>query len=58
LNIDEPTDQSGNPLYYAMDYGRMTPFLWQGMREIIQRLEALESENRNLKTRIEILEAK
>ena len=58
LNIDEPTDQSGNPLYYAMDYGRMTPFLWQGMREIIQRLEALEFENRNLKSRIETLEAK
>ena len=56
LNRDEPTDPCGNPLYYAMDYGRMTPFLWQGMREIIQRLEALESENRILKSRIEILE--
>jgi hypothetical protein len=58
LNRDEPTDPCGNPLYYAMDYGRMTPFLWQGMREIIQRLESLESENRELKSRIEILESK
>jgi hypothetical protein len=58
LNKDEPTDSCGNPLYYAIDYGRMTPFLWQGMREIIQRLEALESENRDLKSRVEILESK
>jgi hypothetical protein len=58
LNRDEPTDPCGNPLYYAIDYGRMTPFLWQGMREIIQRLDALESENRELKSRIELLESK
>ena len=57
-NIEEPTDACGNPIYYAIDYGRMTPFLWQGMREIIQRLDALESENRNLKSRIEVLESK
>jgi hypothetical protein len=57
-NIDEPTDSSGNPIYYAMDYGKMTPFLWQGMREIIQRLEMIEIENSDLKTRIEILESK
>ena len=55
-NIEEPTDPCGNPIYYAIDYGRMTPFLWQGMREIIQRLDSLESENRDLKSRIEILE--
>jgi len=58
MNKDEPTDVCGNPIYYAIDYGKMTPFLWQGMREIIQRLDSLESENRNLKTRIEILESR
>jgi hypothetical protein len=58
LNRDDPTDACGNPLYYAMDYGKMTPFLWQGMREIIQRLDALESENRDLKSRVQILESK
>ena len=55
-NIEEPTDSCGNPIYYAIDYGRMTPFLWQGMREIIQRIDALELENRDLKYRLEILE--
>ena len=57
-NIDEPTDVCGNPIYYAMDYGKMTPFLWQGMRELIQRIENVESENRELKSRIEVLESK
>ena len=56
-NIDEPIDVCGNPIYYAMDYGRMTPFLWQGMREIIQRLDNLESENINLKSRVQVLES-
>jgi NDP-sugar pyrophosphorylase family protein len=56
-NIDEPTDLCGNPVYYTMDYGRMTPFLWQGMREIIQRLEVLEMENIDLKSRISRLES-
>ena len=57
-NIDEPTDLSGNPVYYGIDYGKMTPFLWQGMRELIQRLEKLESENQDLRKRVEILEMK
>ena len=54
--IEEPIDLSGNPLYYAIDYGRMTPFLWQGMREIMQRIEQLEHENAQFKERIRILE--
>jgi len=58
INVDEPADPSGNPIYHAMDYGRMTPFLWQGMREILQRLDALESENRELKLRVDQLEAR
>ena len=56
-NIDEPVDLSGNPLYYAIDYGRMTPFLWQGMREVMRRIETLESENAELKTRIRTIES-
>jgi hypothetical protein len=58
LNIDEPVDICGNPIYYSIDYGKMTPFLWQGMREIIQRLEVLENENKQLKLRVENLESK
>jgi hypothetical protein len=54
--IEEPVDLSGNPIYYTIDYGRMTPFLWQGMREIMQRVEQLENENKEFKERIRILE--
>ena len=54
--IEEPVDLSGNPIYYTIDYGRMTPFLWQGMREIMQRVEKLETENKEFKERIRILE--
>ena len=56
-NIDEPLDLSGNPLYYSIDYGHMTPFLWQGMREIIQRLDKLEKENAELRSRMDLLTA-
>jgi hypothetical protein len=42
-SLDEPTDANDNPIYYSIDYGRMTPFLWQAMREIIQKLDSLES---------------
>ena len=48
-SLDEPLDNDGNPIYYSMDYGRMTPFLWQGMREILQRVDALEKENAAIK---------
>jgi len=48
-SLDEPLDNAGNPIYYSMDYGRMTPFLWQGMREILQRVDALEKENAAIK---------
>ena len=48
-SLDEPLDNAGNPIYYSMDYGRMTPFLWQGMREILQRLDTLEKENAAIK---------
>jgi hypothetical protein len=54
--VEDPVDLSGNPIYYTIDYGRMTPFLWQGMREIMQRLEHIEAENTQLKERIRILE--
>jgi hypothetical protein len=55
-SLDEPLDKNGNPIYYSMDYGRMTPFLWQGLREIIKRIECLETENVDLKRRISLLE--
>jgi len=57
-NIDEPVDDSGNPIYYTIDYGRMTPFLWKGMKEVMQKINSLEKENELLVERIKILESK
>jgi hypothetical protein len=47
-NPDEPLDMSGNPLFYGLDYSRMTPFLWQGMRELMNRVQELEETVRQL----------
>ena len=58
FNEEEPVDLSGNPIYYTIDYGRMTPFLWQGMKEIMQKLDRLETENKKLVERIAVLESK
>jgi hypothetical protein len=58
FNEEEPVDLSGNPIYYTIDYGRMTPFLWQGMKEIMQKLDRLETENKKLVERIASLESK
>jgi hypothetical protein len=58
FNDEEPVDLSGNPVYYTIDYGRMTPFLWKGMKEIMQKLDRLETENKRLVDRIVALESK
>ena len=48
-SVEEPVDLSGNPLYYAMDYGRMTPFLWKGLQETMREIDSLKAENEQLK---------
>jgi hypothetical protein len=48
-SVEEPIDLSGNPLYYAIDYGRMTPFLWKGVQETMREIDSLKTENEQLK---------
>jgi hypothetical protein len=50
-SADAPVDTAGNPLYYSLDYGRMTPFLWQGVRELMDKVQRLEAEVRELRDR-------
>ena len=52
-SVEEPIDLSGNPLYYAIDYGRMTPFLWKGLQETMQEIDSLKAENAQLKDLIQ-----
>jgi hypothetical protein len=58
VNIDEPTDSQGNPMYYSIDYGKMTPYLWKGMQESMQEIASLKTQLANLETRISLLESK
>jgi hypothetical protein len=48
-SVEEPVDLSGNPIYYGIDYGRMTPFLWKGLQETMQEIDSLKKENAQLK---------
>ena len=48
-SVEEPVDLSGNPIYYGIDYGRMTPFLWKGLQETMQEIDSLKKENAVLK---------
>ena len=48
-SAEEPLDLSGNPLYYAIDYSRVTPILWKGLQETMQEIDSLKKENDLLK---------
>ena len=63
-NIPEgkkPGDSTGaftdNPDYQGIDYGHMTPVLAAAIKELITKVETLESENTSLKTRVTTLES-
>jgi hypothetical protein len=47
--IEEPIDLSGNPIYYGMDYGKLTTFLWKGLQETMREIDSLKAENEQLK---------
>ena len=47
--IEDPIDLSGNPIYYGLDYGRMTSFLWKGVQETMREIDSLKAENEQLK---------
>ena len=46
----DPVDASGNAMYYAIDYSKMTPHLWGAVDDLIR-------ENAQLKQRIARIEA-
>jgi hypothetical protein len=46
--LDEPTDESGKPLYYGIDYGRLTPLLCKGLQETMQEIDSLKRERQIL----------
>jgi hypothetical protein len=44
-----PVDASGNPHYYTIDYGKITPYLCKGLQETIHEIEQLRDEIAELK---------
>jgi len=40
-----PTKSDGTPWIYGVDYGKMTPYLWSGLQELIYKVEALENKS-------------
>ena len=48
--FEDPVDASGNPVYYSIDYSKMTPHLWGAVDDLIR-------ENTQLKQRIARIEA-
>jgi hypothetical protein len=60
LNIDTstsdseaPTDKNGKPIYYSIDYGKITPYLCKGLQEAILEIEKMKQEIDTLKRQIE-----
>jgi len=56
-NIEFPTDYSGNPLYYTLDYSKMTPYLWKGLQEAIQTIESQQKQINALTEKVDALVA-
>jgi outer membrane murein-binding lipoprotein Lpp len=54
-SLDEPTDASGNPVYYSIDYGRMTTYLWKGLQETMKKVDQLTTTVDQLTTTVDQL---
>jgi hypothetical protein len=55
-NDDCPvTKESGEPVYYTIDYGKMTPYLCKGLQEVMSETEQLKREIAELKAQIQSL---
>jgi hypothetical protein len=64
-DFENPIDKDGNPRYYGLDYGRFTPYLTKALQETLEiietqsaRITAVETENAQLKARLESLETR
>jgi hypothetical protein len=42
---ENPTKEDGSPWIYGVDYGKMTPYLWSGLQELIYEVENLKRIN-------------
>ena len=54
---ENAVDDDDNPIYQAMDAGRLVPLLTGALKEAIAKIETLETEMTALKARVTALEA-
>jgi len=47
FDIENPIKTDGDPYYYGLDYGKLTPFLTKALQETIERLETLTDKIKN-----------
>jgi len=52
---DCPVTKDGEPIYYTIDYGKMTPYLCKGLQEVMSETEQLKQEIAELKAQIQSL---
>ena len=55
-SLDNPVDASGNPVYLAMDYSKLTTCLWKGLQESVEIIETQQTKIETQQTKIEKLE--
>lgn len=56
VDDDEPVDPvTGEPCYLSMDYGKLTPILWQHQKELVAEIESLKENNFHLQSQVDDL---
>jgi hypothetical protein len=50
--FENPIDYSGNPLFYTLDYSKMTPYLWKGLQEAIHQIEHQQTQINELQSQV------
>jgi hypothetical protein len=55
IEDDCPVSLDGNPVFYTIDYGKMTPYLCKGLQEVMSETEQLKQEIAELKAQIQYL---
>lgn len=54
--IDKPVDENGDPIYYTVDYGKLSCILWKGLRDASELIENQQIELLELRDRINRIE--
>jgi hypothetical protein len=58
VDLDEPVDETNAPVYYGLDYGKLTTVLWKGLQETTEIIETQKSEIDELKSQMKLVMAK